>query len=460
MKKFDFIFAVLQVPLDIVAIFGAFLLSYFLRARVEIPQITVYMWPFDQYAKFVLILIPIWVAIFALEGLYNIKNPKKGIRLISSVFLGVSAGISIMVFWIFFSRFLFFSRLIVVYAFVLTFLFILLARLLLYLLQRFLYSRGLGLKRVIVIGDGEQGKNIAEIIFEKPALGLKLVKLVNSEGIDKLSSILNRRQFEEIILADPNLPEKQAMKVLDFCEEKKIDFAMAPNIFRAKTTNVQMGTIATHPLLGFIQTPLEGWGKVAKRFFDILVSFFGLVLFSPLFIIIPLLVKIDSKGPIFFRHKRIGCEGKSFNVLKFRSMVDNADALYNKLAKKQKSSVFRKKIVNDPRITNLGRFTRATCFDELPQLFNILKGQMSLVGPRPLTPMEHQQVSNSNKKYCRTSYIKPGITGLWQISGRVELSDAERLSLDIYYVENWSLMLDLWIIFKTPLAILKNRGIY
>ena len=141
-------------------------------------------------------------------------------------------------------------------------------------------------------------------------------------------------------------------------------------------------------------------------------------------------------------------------------MVENAVSMYKNLAKKEEKSVFMPKIKHDPRITNFGRFLRATCIDELPQLFNVLLGQMSLVGPRPLTPEEFKKVEASEKKYCFTTYIKPGMTGLWQVSGRIELNDTERSSLDIYYVENWSPILDFWIILKTPLVLLKNRGIY
>jgi exopolysaccharide biosynthesis polyprenyl glycosylphosphotransferase len=460
MKKSDFIFAVLRLPLDLFSIILGFSLAYLLRARVEIPQETVYMWPFPQYFKFVLIFLPFWAVIFALEGLYNIRRPKNGFGEISSVFLGASAGIMVMVVWIFFSRFLFFSRLIIVYAWLLTFVFVVFGRYLLRLLQKFLHKKKIGLHRVVIIGTGDLAKKLAETIKESPELGFELVKLLDRNSIEKLDKILANHKFEEVILAEPNLLEKEAVKILEFCEDKKLVFKMAPNTFRVRMSNVEVGTLAAHPLIEFKKTPLEGWGKVAKRVVDLIFSFLGLLVLSPLFLLVALCIKLDSKGPIFFKHKRVGNEGKAFYLYKFRSMVENAPKMYKKLAKKQDKHLFFAKIESDPRITRVGRILRATFIDELPQLFNVLKGEMSLVGPRPLTPEEFKRVSSFDKRYSRTSYIKPGMTGLWQVSGRTELSDWQRLYMDIYYVENWSLLSDFLIILKTPLAVLKNKGTY
>lgn len=460
MKKFEFTFGVLKLPIDLISIVLAFSLAYFLRMKVEIPQTTVYMWSFDQYFKFMLIFLPFWALIFALEGLYNIKKPKGGLGELSSIFLGVSTGIALMVVWIFFSRFLFFSRLIIVYAWILTIVLVYLDRYLLKSFQRFLYKRGIGLHRVIVIGACELAKNVAIQIRENPRLGFRLVKMVDKEAIEKLDKILAKNKFEEIIIADPSFSDRETNRILEFCEDKKIGFKMIPSLLKVKTTNVEVGSLSSYPMLEFKRTPLEGWGKVAKRFIDIIVSLIGLIVVSPLFLIVALIIKLDSKGSIFFRHKRIGSGGREFNLHKFRSMIEGAPSMYEKLAKDKNNGLFANKIKEDPRITKFGKFLRATCIDELPQLFNVLRGEMSLVGPRPLTPEEFKRVAAFEKKYSWTSYIRPGITGLWQVSGRIELSDLERLSLDIYYVENWSLILDFWALFKTPLELIRNRGNY
>jgi len=366
----------------------------------------------------------------------------------------------VMLVVLFFSRFLFFSRLIIVYAWILTFLMVAFNRYLLKFIQVWLYKKRIGLHRVVIIGTGDLAKGIAKRIKDNPGLGFELVRLLDRNSIEKLNKIMDNHKFEEIILADPGLSEAESAKILGFCEDHKLVFKMVPNTFRVKMSNVEIGTLASHPLIEFKKTPLEGWGKVAKRVVDFVISLLGLVILFPLFLIVALCIKIDSKGPVFFRHKRMGNEGKTFNLYKFRSMIENAPTMYKKLAKNQNKRLFFAKIEKDPRITRVGHILRATFIDELPQLFNVLKGEMSLVGPRPLTPEEFNRVSSFDKRYFRTTYIKPGITGLWQVSGRTELSDWQRLYMDIYYVENWSLLFDFLIMLKTPLATFKNKGTY
>ena len=182
-----------------------------------------------------------------------------------------------------------------------------------------------------------------------------------------------------------------------FCEEKRVGFKMIPDVFRMKITNFEMGALSSYPILSLKITPLEGWGGIFKRLFDVIFASFCLIILSPLFLILAVLIKIGSKGPVFFKHKRAGTGGKPFYLLKFRSMVLEAPAMYKKLASKE--GVFLNKIKNDPRITKLGHFLRRTNLDELPQLFNVLRGEMSLVGPRPLTIDEFKNVSNYEKKY-------------------------------------------------------------
>ncbi|MCX6807079.1 MAG: sugar transferase [Candidatus Berkelbacteria bacterium] len=458
MKKSELTFGVLQLPIDLITIILAFSLAYFLRVKFEIPQSTIYAWPFYQYIKFIIVFLPFWIIIFGLEGLYNIRKPKQGLKEFSSIFLGVSAGIAVIFAWLFFSRFLFFSRLIILYAWVLAIIFVYLGRYFLKSLQKLLYRKGIGLHRVLVIGVSESAKKITNVIRTNPGYGFKLVKAINKDGVEKLMTIFNRNKFDEVILADPNLSERETGKILDFCEENKLYFKMMPNLFRAKSSNVEISSLSTYPLLEFKRTPLEGWGKVAKRVIDIIVSLIGLIICLPVFIVVSIITRIDSRGLIFYKQKRIGSGGKEFYLYKLRSMIEEADSYYHKF--KKKNRLFRGKIKEDPRITKFGRFLRVSCIDELPQLYNVLKGEMSLVGPRPLTPDEFNRVSSYEKKYTYTSYIKPGMTGLWQVSGRMELSDLERLSLDIYYVESWSLLLDILIVLKTPVAVIKSRRNY
>ena len=456
MKRSEIIFTTLLVPFDIAVVFLAFIFAYWFRSAVEIPKTSLQMWPFIQYITFILPFLPVWTFFLAIEGLYNIKRPKNGLSEFLSIFLASSAGIAIVVLGLFFSRFLFFSRLVIVYAWISTFIFVYLARLILKGIQGILYKKGSGIHRVLIVGESDAAKKITEEIKNNPYLGLKLVKKIDRAGIEKIETIFERTEIDDVILADPGVSKDEAGRLMAFCEEKRVGFKMIPDVFRMKITNFEMGALSSYPILSLKITPLEGWGGIFKRLFDVIFASFCLIILSPLFLILAVLIKIGSKGPVFFKHKRAGTGGKPFYLLKFRSMVLEAPAMYKKLASKE--GVFLNKIKNDPRITKLGHFLRRTNLDELPQLFNVLRGEMSLVGPRPLTIDEFKNVSNYEKKYLWVSYVKPGMSGLWQVTRRNEYSHNQRVALDIYYVENWSPFLDLWILTKTPKALISTKS--
>jgi len=265
-----------------------------------------------------------------------------------------------------------------------------------------------------------------------------------------------------LVLADSNLSEAKTSSIFDFCDEKKINFKEIPNLFKVKTSNTIYSTIGGIPIINFRRTPLEGWGSIVKRIFDIFVSLLLIIIFSPIMLITALAIKIDSKGPVFFVYKRIGRDGKEFTYFKFRSMVQNAHEL-------RYDPNFRKKVEdtrgwnsnnpmikykNDPRITKVGHFIRKFSIDELAEFFLVLIGSMSMVGPRP---HEKEEVEKYKKFHKKVLSIKPGITGMGQTSGRSDLTFNDEVGLDIYYIENWSLWLDIKILFKTPIAIFQKR---
>jgi lipopolysaccharide/colanic/teichoic acid biosynthesis glycosyltransferase len=251
--------------------------------------------------------------------------------------------------------------------------------------------------------------------------------------------------------------------MFDFTDENHITFRYAADLLDAKVLKTEVIEIAGVPIVEIIKTPLEGWGRITKRIFDVIGSFLIIVLLSPILITTALLVKIDSKGPIFFYKKdddsllfRVGQGGRLFNYLKFRSMTPKTDSLrYTELANKNiRTDGPMVKIKDDPRITRAGRFIRRWSIDELPELFLVFKGDMSLVGPRPHLPEEVAKYEHHHKKVLT---IKPGMTGMAQISGRSDLAFEEEVKLDTYYIENWSLLLDLSILLRTPTAIFKGR---
>ncbi|MDD4900670.1 MAG: sugar transferase [Patescibacteria group bacterium] len=235
----------------------------------------------------------------------------------------------------------------------------------------------------------------------------------------------------------------------------------------AKVLKTEVREIAGIPVVEVKETPLDGWGRIIKRFFDIILSLFLIIIFSPIIILTAILIKIDSRGPVIYKNERVSRNGV-FKLFKFRSMIyqycvgdeygkDEALELEKKLIAERNSKLGPVyKIAADPRLTGVGKFIRRWSIDELPQFFNIFIGNMSLVGPRPHQPREVAKYERHHKKVLT---VKPGLTGLAQISGRSDLSFEDEVKLDSFYIENWSLGLDLSIILRTPLAVFKKRKV-
>jgi len=298
----------------------------------------------------------------------------------------------------------------------------------------------------------------------------KRVRDFSLETEKELRAFLAQEQIDEIIQSDPNLSKTDVLRLYDFADEYNLTFKYAADLLGTKVLKTEVMEIAGIPLIEVKKTPLEGWGRIAKRIMDVFGSSVLIFLFSPLLLGIALLIKIDSRGPVFYLDYRSGQAGRRFLFYKFRSMIahlcdgegPSATAEGNKILQEMiadrklnvRSDQPLHKIKDDPRVTRVGRFIRRWSLDELPQLFNVLKGDISLVGPRPHMTMQTAKYEAHHKKVLT---IKPGITGLAQISGRSDLSFEDEVKLDIYYIENWSLLLDLSILLRTPLAVIRKR---
>jgi lipopolysaccharide/colanic/teichoic acid biosynthesis glycosyltransferase len=253
------------------------------------------------------------------------------------------------------------------------------------------------------------------------------------------------------------------LRLYDFANENHLTFKYVADLLEVKVLRTEVTEIIGIPIVEVKRTTLEGWGRILKRIFDIIGSGLLIIIFSPLILLTTLAIALDSRGPIFFTRRddgsyvtRVGEGGVLFKYFKFRSMTPNTDSMrYNELADRNlRLDGPMVKIKDDPRVTRIGKIIRRWSIDELPELFLVFIGRMSLVGPRPHLPEEVAKYENYHKK---TLILKPGITGLAQVSGRSDLLFEEEAKLDIYYIENWSLLLDLSILFRTPLAILKHR---
>lgn len=466
MKKSELFFIFVLLPVDIIMILLAFIAAYWLRANQDI----IYISPFGEYIRFIIFTLPAWILIFVLEGLYSSKNSRRGADELVGIFMGVSSGIMLLVAWLFLAKTSFFSRLVIVYAWMLAIILVYLGRLLVRSIQKYLYRYGVGVHRVIFVGNNQITYNLIRTMQNNRNLGHKVIGMINMDSIvnDKesalhvkslgtfsnLEKIVKKYPTDEIILTELNISNKKISELMDFCEDRRLIFKQTPNLFEVKTQNTEIFALAGIPILRYRQTPLEGWGKIIKRLADIVGSFLLLVILSPFFLIIAIIIKLSSPGPVFFRQTRMREDDKQFTFLKFRSMYDGADKEHKQYIKKY-GNMF--KLKNDPRVTPFGRFLRKTSLDEIPQFWNVLMGEMSLVGPRP--PMIEEVVLYNRTQKKRLT-IKPGITGLWQVSGRSDVNFDDWVRLDLYYIENWSLWFDIKIILKTFLVIINKKGAY
>ncbi len=332
--------------------------------------------------------------------------------------------------------------------------------------------KGIHTTQILIIGTGKIAIELAEKLYNNPALGFRLVGFVDDHwdglnkldkkkydllgNIDNLHDILRNEIIDEAIIS---LPVKsyydKISSIINLCEEQGIVVRLTADFFDLKIARSFIDNFNKIPILTLHSTPIDQIPLLTKRLIDIIFSASILILISPLLLIISLLIKLDSKGPIIFTQERVGLNKRRFKLLKFRTMVVNAEELKSTIEKNNEATGPVFKIKNDPRLTGLGKWLRKASIDELPQLFNVLRGEMSLVGPRPPIMSEVNQYEWKNR---RRLSMKPGITCLWQVSGRSDIPFERWMELDMEYIDNWSLMLDFKLMIKTIPAVLKGTG--
>lgn len=471
MKRSELLFTAILVPVDYLMLVLAGLAAYWLRTGSLVAEWRPVLFgvnlPLEKYLGLIFLIGFLMLVIFALSGLYEIRRANGLLESFARILIGISAGLAGIIVFSFIRREWFDSRFLIFAAGLLAIFFVLLGRIFIRAIQKFLVEHyKFGAHNVLVVGGDKISKEIISEMSEEPSLGYNLIEHFPDLDLDKIKEIVAREAIDDIILANPDFSREQVLGLIDFCEEQRLNFKFVPNLFQALTINVEFDSLAGIPLVELKRTALDGWGKIIKRIMDFLGAIFGIIIFSPVMAVVAILVKLDSPGPVIYKNERVSPEG-TFNTFKFRSMKleyctgaeydenGRASALEDELAAKQsgrKGPVF--KILNDPRRTKLGRFLEKSSLDELPQFFNVLKGDMSLVGPRPHMPKEVAKYERWHKKVFN---IRPGVTGLAQISGRSEIDFDDEVKLDTYYIENWSLWLDLKIILKTPLVVLFGR---
>lgn len=470
MKKFELLFAFIQVPLDYLAIIMAGFTAYSLRYTEYMKSIRPVLFniPWDSYWPVVLIVAAAWIFIFALSGLYNTYPPRRMARDFWRIIFACSTGFAGITIYVFFTLQKFDSRFLVLAGWILAIVLVVFIRLIMLGLKRLFYSAGIGLSSVILIGSETITDTIKEAFLSRPGLGFKIAG-VYSHFDATTSAIIKNIRPNEIIFTAPKARETEALQAIEFANENNIVFKYSADLFETISANMTINTVAGVPIIELGRTRLTGWGRIFKRLFDIIGGLFFLILFSPIYLITSIIILLETGRPVFYKNERVGASGKIFFAYKFRSMYqkDCTGAQFGaagEAALKKEAELIREKsikegpvykIVGDPRVTKFGRFIRRFSIDELPQFFNVLIGNMSLVGPRPHQPREVAQYESRHKIVLA---IKPGITGLAQISGRSDLSFEDEVKLDAFYVEKWSLLIDLIILIKTPFVVLRRKG--
>jgi exopolysaccharide biosynthesis polyprenyl glycosylphosphotransferase len=347
-------------------------------------------------------------------------------------------------------------------------------------LRVWLWRHGINIRRTIVVGSGIAGQRIMKDIVEHPELGYQMAGYVTDSSdapssvewripikrngklewlgtLKDVRRIIEQQHLHEVIVALPATHHTQILGIIDSCREYGVDFKLVPDLFEMRFNEVRIDALNNVPLIGVKDVALRGFNLFIKRVLDIVLALITLVVAALPMLFIAMLIKATSPGPVLFKQKRAGKNGELFVCYKFRTMHQDAEERKEELRHLNEVDGPMFKIKNDPRRTAPGKLLRRTSLDELPNLINILKGEMSWVGPRPPTPDEAANYTEWQRKRLE---VTPGLTGLWQVSGRSDLSFEEMVKLDLYYAENWSLALDTKIILKTIPAVLKREGAY
>jgi exopolysaccharide biosynthesis polyprenyl glycosylphosphotransferase len=455
---------------DLVALLLAFGAAYVIRSNFYTAAVA-HPIHASTYIGVFLSLLPFWIIIFALIGLYNQSIYEKRFQEVGLLLIGSFLGLLFVVFWNFLSLHpIFPAKLVPIYGFILSFIFLVIFRNLARYVRTNLYSYGIGINNVLLIGNTEMTRQLIDSLGDYRNTGYKIVGVV---GNDKLVSKFERIKlfgdfagviahgklvFNTIIQTELYANDLRNHEILDYAQTHHVAYRFVPGNSELFVGNIDVELFRNSvPVIAVHQTALIGWGRIFKRLFDIIFGLLMIIITSPLIVLV-FLAELLSGGHIFFRQERLTRFNTPFRVFKFRSIKKaynnlSPEQAFNKMGKPELIKVYRDngdQIDDDPRFSKLGRILRRSSLDELPQLFNVIKGDISLVGPRPIIPDE---LSVYEKRHAILS-VKSGVTGLAQVSGRKSISFEERRKLDLYYVQNWTFWLDLMILAKTIRVIL------
>jgi exopolysaccharide biosynthesis polyprenyl glycosylphosphotransferase len=459
---------------DLLLINAGFLLAYWLRYDLRLwpEQSEFFDAPLRSYFLAQTLLVAVLLVDFARRGLYRLKRTTAWLDEVGTIVSGTTVGVAVLVMVFFVFRPGVTSRAMLFYAWVAVIILLSALRLAVRWVVAHRRRRGIGLERVLVVGAGHLGKMIMQQMAGRPGLGYDLVGFCDDVSwaqraafgrfrclgpVGGLDAVLRDERIGEVVIALPSAEHERILEIVSLCEARGVGYRLVPDTFDLKLGTLDVDNLAGIPLIGLRETGLHGFNRALKRTIDVVVSAGLLALVSPLLLLLAIAVKLDSPGSFLLPQQRVGAGGRVFRAYKIRSMYRDAEQRLQELRARNEAGGPIFKMRDDPRRTRMGRLLRRFSLDELPQLWNVLIGDMSLIGPRPPIPYEVEQYEEWHKRRLE---VTPGMTGLWQVSGRSELQFDEMVMLDLYYVENWSLGLDLKIILLTIPAVVTGRGAY
>ncbi|MFQ5456354.1 MAG: sugar transferase [Nitrospirota bacterium] len=448
----------------------SFFLAYFVRDRLGYINYG-HLLPISEYSELLFYILPIWLIIFHYLELYKSQRTKTFLSEIEKLFIGVILGALSITTIIFGLKYIHISRLFLLIFPVIDFILLSFGRISIRIFARYVRKRGYNYRYILVIGTGKRARQIINLLKEHKHWGLRLVGIISDQsngkrekingypiigGIDNISNILEKQVVDEVVFAVSRKRLEELEDIFLLCEELGIRTRVAVNFFPKMIAKVHLEQFYNIPLLTFTTTPYNETLLALKRGFDIVVSLALLIILCPLFIIVAILIKSTSEGSVIFSQERVGLNRRRFTLYKFRSMVNDAEEKKGEVSHLNEMNGPAFKITNDPRITRFGKIIRRLSIDEFPQLINVLKGDMSIVGPRPPIPEEVEKYENWQR---RRLSMKPGVTCLWQISGRNKVIDFNKwMEMDLQYIDNWSIGLDIKIFFKTIPVVFTGKG--
>ncbi len=463
LKKYYSVFGPAHRILDALILVGSWFIAYYLRDHYPFPIMQAAMPPFRLYASFAIVIVLLWAAVFSIEDLYSSKRMTRRTVEAYKVARAHSMAILIFISLTYLVSAYKLSRGVFVYFYFMSGFLLVYSRIKLRNTLRAMRTKGFNLQRVLIVGTGAAAQQVFSKLGRHPELGLEFVGFLGAAppglwphdvkiigSVEDVAAIVRQHHADKVVVALTRAEFSKLEVVLNQLKDEIVDMILVPDIYEYVSLGCEVEDFDGVPMVSLNETPIIGMNMFVKRVCDMLWALFAIILAGPVMLLIAALIKLTSKGPVFYKQERMSLNGKRFFMLKFRSMSAEHPGDVALMTKK-----------DDPRITAVGRFIRRTSLDELPQFFNVLRGDMSIVGPRPERTWVVEEVRTKIPRYMLKHKVKAGITGWAQVNGwRGDTSLEKRIEYDLYYIKNWSMLFDMKILFMTVFKGLINRNAY